>query len=98
MPTLHRTAQAEDDLIDIWLYIAHDDPSAADRTLDDIEDKCLLLADQPGLGPERPDIAFGLRYFPVRRYLILYREISDGVEIVRVLHGARDVPTLLADS
>lgn len=66
--------------------------------LDDIEEKCLLLADQPGLGPERPDIAFGLRYFPARRYLILCRERSGGVEIVRVVHGARDVPALLTDS
>jgi len=34
----------------------------------------------------------------VRRYLILYREIADGVEIVRVVHGARDVQTLMSDS
>ena len=64
--------------------------------LDDIEEKLLLLADQPGLGPARPDIAPDLRNFPVRRYLILYRQITDGVEIVRVVHGACDVPTLMA--
>lgn len=45
MPTIKRTAQAEEDLIDIWLYIAHDDERAADRVLDDIEEKLLLLAD-----------------------------------------------------
>jgi toxin ParE1/3/4 len=98
MPTIKRTAQAEEDLIDIWLYIAHDDVRAADRVLDDIEEKLLLLADQPGLGPARPDIAPDLRYFPVRRYLILYRQITDGIEIVRVVHGARDVPMLTADT
>lgn len=98
MPTIKRTAQAEEDLIDIWLYIAHDDVRAADRVLDDIEEKFLLLADQPGLGPARPDIAPDLRYSPVRRYLILYRQITDGIEIVRVVHGARDVPTLMADN
>jgi hypothetical protein len=58
----------------------------------------LLLADHPGLGPARPDIAPDLRYFPVRRYLILYRQITDGIELVRVVHGARDVPTLMADT
>jgi toxin ParE1/3/4 len=98
VPTIKRTAQAEEDLIDIWLYIAHDDERAADRVLDDIEEKLLLLADQPGLGPARPDIAPDLRYFPVRRYLILYRQITDGIEIVRVVHGARDVPMLTADT
>ncbi len=99
MPTIQRTAQAEEDLIDIWLYIAQDDVRAADRLLDEIEEKLLLLGDQSSLGPARPDIAPGLRYFPVRRYLILYREITTGgIEIVRVVHGARDVPTLMADT
>jgi toxin ParE1/3/4 len=97
MPTIERTAQAEEDPIDIWLYIAHDDLRAADRVLDDIEKEFLLLADQPGLGQARPDIAPDLRYFPVRRYLILYRQITDGIEIVRAVDGARDVRTLTAD-
>jgi toxin ParE1/3/4 len=97
MPTIVRAAQAEEDLIDIWLYIAHDDVRAADRLIDEIEEKFLLLADQSSLGPARPDIAPGLRYIPVRRYLILYRQITGGIEIVRVVHGARDVPTLVAD-
>lgn len=98
MPTIERTAQAEEDLIDIWLCIAHNDLRTADRVLDGIEEKLLLLADQPGLGPARPDIAPDLRYFPIRRYLILYRQITDGIEMVRVVHGARDVPTLMADT
>jgi toxin ParE1/3/4 len=98
MPRLQRTAQAEEDLIDIWLYIPHDDVGAADHLLDTLDDAFLLLAAQPALGRERPDIAVGLRHFPVRRYLILYREISDGIEIVRVVHGARDMSALLTDS
>ena len=57
MPVIRRTAQAEEDLIDLWLYIAQDNPGAADRLLDEIEDKCSLLADHPQLGPARPDIA-----------------------------------------
>ncbi|NEV63083.1 type II toxin-antitoxin system RelE/ParE family toxin [Thiorhodococcus minor] len=98
MPNIKRTAQAEEDLIDIWLYIAPGDRRAADRILDDIEEKLMLLRDQPSLGPARPDIAPGLRYFPMRRYLILYREITDGIEVVRVVHGARDVLALLTDN
>jgi len=42
MPVIRRTAQAEEDLIDIWLYIAQDNPGAADRLLDEIEDKLRL--------------------------------------------------------
>ena len=63
MPTIQRTAQAEEDLIDIWLYIAHDDVRAADRLLDEIEEKFLLLADQSFLGvfgPNRRKYAVGV--------------------------------------
>jgi toxin ParE1/3/4 len=94
MPDIRRTAQAEADLIELWLYIAQDNPSAADRLLDEIEDKFLLLAANPQLGPTRPDIAADCRYFPVGRYLILYRLIPDGIEVVRVVQGSRRLEDL----
>ncbi|MBD2772952.1 type II toxin-antitoxin system RelE/ParE family toxin [Iningainema tapete] len=89
-----RTAKTEEDLIEIWTYIAADNPAAADRLLDQIDAKCQMLADNPGLGQARPDIAPQLRYFPVGRYLILYRVISEGIEVVRIVHGARHLPDL----
>ncbi len=95
MSIVRRTAQAEEDLIDIWSYIAQENPQAADRMLDEFENKISLLAEQPYLGPARPDIAPEMRYFPVGNYLILYREVSSGVEIVRVVHGARRLSNLL---
>ncbi|HRC73918.1 MAG TPA: type II toxin-antitoxin system RelE/ParE family toxin [Candidatus Competibacter sp.] len=94
MPVVRRTAQADEDLIDIWVYIASDNPQAADGLLDDFENAFLLLAGQPRLGPARPDIAPKLRYFPVGNYLILYREIAGGIEAVRVIHGAREFSRL----
>ncbi len=94
MPVIQRTAQAEEDLIDIWLYIAQDNPAAADRLLDTIDSKILLLAEQPALGPAREDIAPDLRYLPMGNYLILYRIILDGIEIVRVVQGARNLKAL----
>lgn len=80
MLDVRRTAQAEEDLIDIWIYIAQDNPAAADRLLDTIDSNTRLLAEQPGLGPSREDIAPGLRYFPFNNYLILYRIIPNGAE------------------
>jgi toxin ParE1/3/4 len=94
MPDIRRTAQAEEDLIDLWLYIVQDNPGAADRLLDEIEDKFSLLAANPQLGPARPDIAADCRYFPVGRYLILYRLIPGGIEVVRVVQGARRLEDL----
>jgi toxin ParE1/3/4 len=91
---IKRTAQAEEDLIEIWIYIAQDNPGEADRVLDDIEDRFFALANNPLIGRLRPDIAPELRYFTVGNYLILYRTLPDGVQIVRVIHGARDLPHL----
>jgi toxin ParE1/3/4 len=54
----------------------------------------LLLAANPQLGPARPDIAPDCRYSPVGRYLILYRLIPDGIEVVRVVQGARRLEDL----
>jgi toxin ParE1/3/4 len=98
MPGIRRTAQAEEDLIDLWLYIAQDNPGAADRLLDEIEDKFSLLAANPKLGPARPDIAEDCRYFPVGRYLILYRVMADGIEVVRVVQGSRHLEDLFPGS
>lgn len=91
MTRVTHTRQARQDLFSIWSYIAEDSPAAADRLLDAIDEKCALLADHPRLGPARPDLAPDLRYLPVGSYLILYREIATDVEIVRVLHGARNL-------
>jgi Plasmid stabilization system protein len=88
------TQKARFDLLSIWSYIAEDSPNAADKLLDSINDKCSLLAENPKLGQARPDIAKNLRHFPVKNYLILYQEQKSGVEIVRVLHGARDVDAI----
>ena len=89
------TPTAEQDLQEIWLYIAQDKPTAADKLLDRIEAQCELLANHSQLGPAREDIAKSLRYHPLANYLILYRVIPQGVEIVRVAHGARNILDLL---
>jgi toxin ParE1/3/4 len=90
-----RTARAEQDLVEIWLYIATDNPRAADRLLDRIDVACAHLASNPSLGPARPDLAPDLRYHVVGAHLLLYRVVAEGVELVRVVHGARHMPDLL---
>jgi toxin ParE1/3/4 len=46
------------------------------------------------MGRARPELRPDLRSFPVGRFVIFYREVRDGIEIVRVLRGARDLPAL----
>ena len=94
MANVRRTALAEQDLLEIGTYIARDDPAAADRLLDRIDFVANLLAENPRMGPSRSDLGEGLRYFRTGSYLVLYREIQNGIEIVRVVHGARNLPTL----
>ena len=93
--------EAESDLDDIWLYVARASSSIeiADRLIDSITTRFFLLARNPLLGRARDqDLRSGLRSFPVRDYLILYRTEADGVLILRVLHGSRDLQALLKGS
>lgn len=90
MPRAVQSSQARTDLIEIGLYVARDNPAAASRLVDTIESKYEMLARAPGIGESRPELLPTLRSFTVRNYVIYYREISDGIEVVRVLHGARD--------
>jgi len=98
MAAIRRTPEAERDLLTIWLSIAQDSPRAADGVLDILDEKFRLLAGQPALGPSREDLADGLRMFPTGRYLIFYRPAPDGIDVIRVLHSARDIPARFQES
>jgi toxin ParE1/3/4 len=86
---------AMSDIRSIALYIAQDNPRAARNWAVKVKEKCRSIGRAPGMGTVRPELAPGLRIFPVGRYLIFYRQTGPDVEIVRVLHGARDWSSLL---
>ena len=86
------TARA--DLNEIWFYIAQDDPEAADRFIRVLVSRFPKIAAAPELGRQREELSPRLRSFPVGRYVIFYRPVENGIEVVRVLHGARDLPPL----
>jgi len=83
--------------LSIWFYIALDNVVAADNLLDDIDSSCQLLAMQPQAGRLRPELAPELRSFPVGRYVVFYQPQDDGIEVVRVLHSARDIESISED-
>ena len=91
MAPIARTVRADQDLFEIWASIAADNPAAADRVLDAIEQRWLQLARYPFAGVARDDVAPGIRCLVVGLYLTLYRVESDRIEIVRVLHGRRKI-------
>lgn len=85
------TRKAREDLLSVWTYIAADNPTAADRVLDAIDRRCARLSENPKLGRARSDMRPSYAISPWVGYLIFYREVPYGVEIVRVLHGARNL-------
>ncbi len=64
------TDGARQDLDDIWLYTAEDSSAAADRLLDTLYERFVLIAGQPHLGRLRPELAPNFRSFPVGNYVI----------------------------
>lgn len=94
MAKILRTEQAETDLEEIWWYIAQDSPYNADRFLESIEQKSILLSEFNGMGENRDELIKGLKSFPVGSYLIFFFPLEDGIDIVRVLHGSRDIDTI----
>jgi toxin ParE1/3/4 len=86
---LARPAKA--DLDEIWLSIAQDAGiDTADRFIDTITDRFLMLASMPEVGRRAEHIEQGVRVFPVEAYLIYYRISPGWISIARVIHGMRD--------
>jgi toxin ParE1/3/4 len=93
MPAIYKRPLAQEDLIEIWEYIADDSIDRADAFIDIIDGKLRTLAAQPMMGRARDELMAGLRSFPVGRYILFYELVTDGIALVRVLHSARDIPS-----
>lgn len=91
---VRRLPQAVEDAFDIWATIAVDNERAADRLVARFYAAEDLLAAFPEIGEARPEIATDLRKWTVSPYVMLYRVTDIAVEVVRIVHGARDLPKL----
>lgn len=96
MLSLFITPAAEDDLIAIWLYIARDNPTAADQVYEEAQKTMQNLVEMPCMGtsyrPRREKLK-GVRFCPIgkfKKYIVYYRQQSQGIEIIRVLHARMD--------
>ncbi len=102
MTRVDRSPAAERDLEDIWLAIAADNPSAATRVLRAIGARIDQLGHHPRLGPRRPDLSPRARVLVEGPYLIFFETHPDTdegpvdwVEVVRVVDGRRDLPSVV---
>jgi toxin ParE1/3/4 len=104
-PRILRRPRAKADLIEHYSHIARDKAAPAERFLRVAESAFELLARTPAIGTvwvsPNPRLA-GVRVYPLprgfRNYLVFYRPLPDGVEILAVLHGARDLGAVLEDT
>ena len=87
-----RSRVSLEDLEEIWQFIARDSEFQADKWIRFLDNRINDLAANNELGRPRPELAAGLRSFPVKDYVIFYRPITEaGLYLVRVLHSSRDI-------
>ena len=91
--TLRFSGPAQADLEEIWLYLLLEsgNKTVADRWIDRILEKARAVSTDPHIGRLRPDLGVDLRSVVIGKYLVIYAERTLSVEIVRVIHGSRDL-------
>jgi toxin ParE1/3/4 len=89
------TEQAEADLDQLWAHIAADNADAADRMVDAVLESSRMHVRFPGMGQSRDDLLPGLRCFVVSPYVVFYRPVDETIQVLRILHGARDIRRLI---
>lgn len=90
------TSPARRDLHEIRIYLAKYSPDATSRIIREIRTRLPLLAEQPGIGHARADLTSSdVLFLSVWSYLVIYRVTVTEVQILRVVHGARDLESFL---
>ncbi len=88
------TEDTRQDLKEIWIYIAEFSPNSADKKLREFKEKFQLVASNPKIGRSHDNLIINLRSFPHKDHIIFYFQVENGVEIYRILHGARNIEDL----
>lgn len=94
MSIITKRPRAVSDLADIWDYIADDSEERADAFIETIDGKLKTLAGSPKIGRTRDELMKGIRSWSIGRYVVFYFPLENGVEIIRVLHGSRDIASV----
>jgi plasmid stabilization system protein ParE len=103
MPNYILDPCVEDELWGIWHFIAQDNPDAATRVIEAAYETFETLAANPGLGKLRRFRSPRLRdvrswhITGFENYLIFYRSVTDGIQVIHVYHGARDSEALFGE-
>jgi toxin ParE1/3/4 len=88
------TAKRELDEIHDFIGEKRQSPAPAAKLVREIHRKANLYVTQPEMGTLREDLGEGFRIFSHKPYIVVYRVIEGGIEVVRVVDGRRDYPAL----
>lgn len=92
MPRIIKQIQAEQDLLEIWLYTFNEwGEQQADKYLDELDQAMQLLAEQPLMCRERFVFVPPVRIHHHAHHLIVYLALDDGINTIRVLHESMDI-------
>lgn len=94
MITYSLSDEAVRDLEKLCDYLAQNQPKAASRIFDSIRQRCKLLAQFPNMGKSYNRLAPNLRGAVIEDYIIFYYPRQDGIDVVRIVSGYRDLETL----
>jgi toxin ParE1/3/4 len=85
------------DLDEISTFIAQVDVKAASKLFDAIRQKCKLVAGFPNMGKSYSWVSSDLRGFVIDDYIVFYYPRTDGIDVIRVINGKRDLKTLFEE-
>jgi toxin ParE1/3/4 len=91
------SGRAQADLEEIWDYVSQRNEAAANRLTATILERARLHAQFPLMGRPRDDLGAHVRSFAILPYVVYYRPVDDTILVLRVLHGARDVDSIMKE-
>ena len=97
MNTYSLSELAVEDLNNICEFIAQNSVKSASKLFDAIRQKCKLVAGFPNMGKSYELLANDLRGFFVDDYIIFYYPRQDGIDVVRIAYGKRDLESLFEE-
>jgi toxin ParE1/3/4 len=97
MPVVRIARAANEDLVEIWGYVAQINREAAVGLIKDFWIKFEILSRNPKIGRIRREFSPDLRSLPIKNYVVFYRPVDNGIEVIRILHGSRDIERIFEE-
>ena len=94
MASIYYSPEAEKDLEGVFAYLREHSENAVMRLAESIDQRTAILAANPGIGRDRSDLIEGLRSSAIEKFVLFFRLKGTTLEIVRLLHGARDIDSI----